>query len=83
MAKRGRIPTSVKMIRKHQTIEPDHGIMIRVNDITPVIMFDTLKGEDVPGLLFSTYNNTVRLFFPENALVDLVDESTLTQVPFD
>jgi hypothetical protein len=30
-----------------------------------------------------TYADRIALFFEDDALVDLVDESTLTHVPFD
>jgi hypothetical protein len=85
MAKRGRTATPVELLKPHQCIEIDNQHILRISKIEPCMVRKPENGTPIVlvGWLLSTYNNTVQLFFEDHALVDLVDESTLTQVPFD
>jgi hypothetical protein len=83
MAKRGRIATPVEMLKPHQTIEVDHQFMFRIGHIQRVMVFDMVEGTEKTGYVIHNYGSVVQAFFEEYTLVDLVDESTLTHVPFD
>jgi hypothetical protein len=84
MAKRGRIATPVHLIQEHQCIELDNQLIIRISRIEQVnlIRKDAYRPHK-GGYMLYTYADRIALFFEDEALVDLVDESTLTHVPFD
>lgn len=83
MAKRGRTPTHPSEVQQHQTIEINSQHLYRISTIERVMVFDMVTGAEVTGYMLSTYNGQVKFFFTNSDEVMIVDESTLTQLPFD
>lgn len=78
MPKRGRIATPVELIKPGQCIELDGQLIIRVSK------WEWLQTVNKGTLvMLSTYADRIQLVFDPEALVDLVDESTLTRTPGD
>jgi hypothetical protein len=71
------------MIKPGQCIELDSQFIIRISTIEPIAIIPAGGEHLQEGFMFNTYANRIRLFFEPDDLVDLVDESTLTQLPFD
>jgi hypothetical protein len=84
VTKRGRIATPVHLIKEHQCIELDSQLIVRISRIERLnlIRKDSYEPHK-SGYMLYTYADRIALFFEDDALVDLVDESTLTHVPFD
>jgi hypothetical protein len=86
MAKRGRTATPIELIEEGQCIELEGQLIIRVSTKEKVIVqrYYGDAGDDITqGYMLGTYRDRIRVFFEDDALVDLVDESTLTHVGTD